>query len=318
MSVLDTVMNSVLAKSQRKLIMASLKSNAFMAWAFANERVQTEMTGRNISNPLVVGRNPHVGAVEYYDSAPIGQTNEFDTINYLWSRVVGTMIISDQEIDENRGDAQIFDLMTAKMKVLRESIKEKFSQYLYGSGAGLEPNGLGNLIPLDPTTGTLGEISRATETQWRTSSFDFAGTIDSTNVEEALDDVMMDLTLKSDKPNLILMGRNLYRILRQAVRDKIVINLSESNGGKRMMDLGFAGMKHGGVTILYDEDCPVNRAYFLNDEHLKLHMLKGRNMSSKELNAPWDKDVVGRRITWQGQNCLWKAYRTHGVLDNEA
>lgn len=316
MSVLDTVVNSVLVKSQKKLIMASLKANAFMAWAFANNRVETELTGRNIANPLIVGRNQHVGAVEYYDSAPIGQTDEFDTINYLWSRVVGTMIISDQEIDENRGDGQIFDLMKAKMKVLRESIKEKFSVYLYGSGAGLDPNGLSLLVPLDPTTGTVGDISQASELQWRTSSYSFSGTIDSTNIEEVLDDVLMDLTMDGDKPNLILMGRNLYRTYRQAVRDKIVINLSESNSGKKMMDLGFAGVRHQGTTILYDEDCPVDRAYVLNDEYVKLHMLKGRNMSTKQLNAPWDKDVMGRRITWQGQFCRWRAYRTHAVIDN--
>jgi hypothetical protein len=306
-----------MTRSRKKLIMASIKSNALMAWAFANERVEFESGGHEITNPLTLGRNPNVTSYEYYNPLPIAQTSEFDTVTYNWSRVAGTVIISDQEEDENRGEAMIFKLMKAKMDVLEESIKEKFAEYLYGAGAGTDPLGLASLIPDDPTTGTLGGISRANETQWRTSSYDFNGNIDSTNIEEVFDDVIMDLTLKSDKPDLILCGRNLYRHYRAAVRDKVVINMDATNSGKKMMDLGFAGVKHQNINMLYDEDCSVNKAYFINSKYLRLHMLKHVNMKVKELVAPWNVDACGRRTVWQGQFCNWKAYRTHAVVINE-
>src|SRR5690606_16930262 len=126
-------LHSVLEKSRRKLIMASIKSNALQAWAFATGRVEFEDGGYNITNPLITGRNPNVTSYEYYDTLPVNQTNEFDTVEYRWSRVAGSVIISDQEEDENRGEAAIFKLMKAKMQVLEESIKEKFSEYLYGA-----------------------------------------------------------------------------------------------------------------------------------------------------------------------------------------
>jgi len=312
---LDTVLNSVLERSRKKLIMASLKSNAFMAWAFATKRVEVEDGGYNITNPLTVGRNPNVTSYSYYDQLPVAQTDEFTTVEYRWSRVGGTVIISDQEQDENKGDAMIFKLLKAKMEVLEESIKEKFSSYLYGAGAGKDPYGLEALIPDDPTIGSLGGINRATEVQWRTSSYDFgSGGITSANIEEAFDDILMDLTLKGDKPDLILAGRDIYRTYRAAVRDKLVINLGELKGGKGMVDLGFGGIAHDRIPIVYDEDCAVNKAYFINSKYLRLHMLKGVNMKTKNLSAPWDTDAVGRRVVWQGQFCLWKAYRTHAVL----
>ena len=311
-----TVLNSTLTRSRKKLIMASIKSNALMAWAFANNRVEFEDGGHEITNPLTLGRNPNITSYEYYDEQPIAQTNEFSTVTYNWSRVAGSVVISDQEEDENRGQAQIFKLMKAKMDVLEESIKEKFSTYLYASGSGTDPQGLSLLIPDDPTTGTVGNINRANETQWRTSAYDFNGNLDSTNIEEAFDDILMDMTLKGDKPDVILCGRNLYRHYRTAVRDKVVINLSESNAGKKMMDLGFSGVKHQGLPMLYDEDCPVNKAYFINSKYLRLHILRHVNMKVKELVAPWTIDAVGRRVVWQGQWCLWKAYRTHAVLIN--
>ncbi len=313
---LDTILHSTLDRSRKKLIMASIKSNALMAWAFANDRVETEDGGANITNPLTIGRNPNVASYQYYDALPVAQTNEFTTIGYGWSRVGGTVIISDQEEDENKGETALFKLLKAKVDVLEESIKEKFSTYLYATGSGTDPYGLGNLIPDDPTTGTIGNLSRATETQWRTSAYQFSGGLDSTNIEEAFDDVLMDLTLKGEKPDLILCGRNIMRLYRQAVRDKIVLNISEVSNGKKMFDLGFNGVSHNGITMLYDEDCGVNRCYFINSKYLRLHMLKGVNMKTKALVAPWTVDAVGKRVVWQGQFCIWRAFRTHAVVRN--
>lgn len=311
------VLASTMTRSRKKLIMASIKSNALMAWAFANNRVEWEDGGHEITNPLVTGRNPNVTSYQYYEELPVAQTDEFQTVKYTWSRIAGTVIVSDQEEDENRGAAQIFKLVKAKMDVLEESIKEKFGSYLYGFGGGNDPYGLQALIPDDPTTGSIGGLNRVTETQWRTSSYDFDGTLDETNIEEAFDDILMDLTTKGDKPDLILVGRNIYRLYRAAVRDKVVVNLSELGKGKGMVDLGFSGIAHQTIPIVYDEDCPVNKAYFINSKYLRLHILRHVNMRVKELVAPWNVDASGKRIVWQGQWASWKNYRTHAVLINE-
>lgn len=312
---LDTIIHSMLDGSRRKLIMAAIKSNALVAFAFASERVETE-TGANITNPLIVGRNPNITSTQYYGTIPIAQTNELDTIRFGWSRVVGTYILSEQEEDENTGPEALLKLAKVKMQVLEESITERFSTYLYAVGAGLDPNGLGNLIPDDPTTGSIGGISRATQNQWRTSAYQFSGGLDASNIEEAFDDILMDLTLKGEKPDVIICGRNIIRIYRQAVRDRTMIALSETKMGGKMFDLGFRGVSHDNIPMIYDEDCGVNRAYFINSKYLRLHMLKGVNMRVKKLNAPWNLDASGSRVQWQGQFCIWKAYRTHAVLRN--
>lgn len=316
MAVLNTVLYSTLQKSRKKLIMASIKANALMAWAFANERVEFEDGGRHITNPLTIGRNPNVASYQYYNQLPIAQTDEFTQIEYTWARVAGSVIISDQEQDENKGESAIFKLVKAKMDVLEESIKEKFGTYLYGSGTGTDPQGLAALIPDDPTTGTLGGINRATETQWRTSAYDFNGGIDETVIEEVIDDVQMDLAPKGEKVSVILAGRNMLRYYRGAARDKVVMDIGTGKAGKRMADLGFSGFTHNGVPIMYDEDCNVDKMYFINDKYLRVHILKHVNMKVKDLVAPWDTDAIGKRVVWQGQWCLWRAYRTHAVVIN--
>ena len=316
MPTVETITHAMLDRSRGKLIMASALSNAVYAFLFASKRVETEDGGPDITNPLITGRNSNIASMQYYDTLPVNQTDEFDTVSYTQSRVVGTVIISDQEQDENQGASAIFKILAGKIEALDESIKEKFSDYIVGSGAGTDPNGLSNLIPDDPTTGTVGCINLATESQFRSSSYDFDGNLDANNIEEAFDDILLDLTRNGESPTVIFTGRNIFRLHRTAARDKMQISLSESGTGKKLVNLGIKGTTHAGIPLLFDEKLTANDAYFINDKFFRLHILKGVNMKVKKLTAPWNVDAVGRRVVWQGQLCTWRQWRTHAALIN--
>lgn len=315
--VIETILHATLEKSRKKLMFAAVKANAFYAYAMASGKVEYESGGPEISNPLIVGRNNNITSYSYYDELPVNQTNEFDTVRYGWARVGGSVIISDQEVDENQGETAIFKILKGKMQVLEESIKEKFQNYLYGAGVGKDPNGLALLVPDNPNVGVLGGINRATEPQWRTMAKDYAGSLSTANIEEEFDDILLDMKQgKNEKPDLILCGRNIYKMYRKAIRNKVSILADGTYSAKKMYDLGFDGVSFGGITMIYDEDCPADKAYFLNTTYLKMHVFKHVNMKVKELSAPWTVDAVGRRILWQGQMCLWKANRTQCVVNN--
>lgn len=321
---LDTVIHAMLDRSRAKLIMASAISGTVSAYLHAKKRVVIEDGGPQITNPLIVGLNPNVTSMEYYDPVPVNQTNEFTTVEYAMSRVVGSLIISDQEEDENQGRAVIFKIIKGKMMALEESISRQFAAYHTGTGVGTDPNGLGNLLPADPTTGSIGGISLATESQWRPSSYDFDGNLTPENIEEAFDDIIeldlnrgatTDATAKS-KPSVIFAGRNILRMHKAAVRDKAMISLDSTGFGKKLINLGIVGTTHNGVPLLFDEKLNADTAYFVNDAFMSLHVLRGVNMKVKKLLAPWDQDAIGRRIVWEGQLCSWRNYRTHAVLIN--
>jgi hypothetical protein len=322
MAPLDTVIHSMLDRSRAKLIMASAISGTVSAYLHAKKRIIIEDGGPQISNPLITGLNPNVHSTQYYDEVSIDQTNEFSTVEYYMSRVVGSLIISDQEEDENQGKAQIFKILTGKIKALDESIKRQFSTYHTSVGTGADPNGLGNLIPADPTTGTVGNINLATESQFRSSSYDFAGTLTPENIEEAFDDIIeLDLNRGTDgqaspRPTVIFAGRNIYRMHKAAARDKATIQLGQTGTGRKLVNLGIAGTTHGNVPLLFDEKLGANVAYFINEEYLTLHILRGVNMKIKKLTAPWNLDATGRRVVWEGQLCSWRQYRTHAYLTN--
>lgn len=322
MAALETVVHAMLDRSRAKLIMASAISGTVSAYLHAKKRVVVEDGGPDISNPLIVGLNPNVQSMQYYDTVSVDQTNEFTTVNYSMSRVVGSLIISDQEEDENQGRAKIFKILTGKIKALDESISRQFSTYHTSVGTGSDPNGLGNLIPADPTTGSVGGINLATESQWRSSSYDFAGSLTPENIEEAFDDIIeLDLNRSSDgqkspKPTVIFAGRNIYRMHKAAARDKQQIQLAATGTGKKLVNLGIVGTTHNGIPLLFDEKLGANVCYFVNEEYLTLHVLRGVNMKIKKLVAPWNMDATGRRVVWEGQLCSWRQYRTHAYLTN--
>lgn len=322
MAALDTVVHAMLDRSRAKLIMASAISGTVSTYLHAKKRVVVEDGGPQITNPLIVGLNPNVQSMQYYDTVSVDQTNEFTTVEYNMSRVVGSLIISDQEEDENQGRAKIFKILTGKIKALDESISRQFATYHTSVGVGSDPNGLGNLILADPTTGTVGGINVATESQWRNSSYDFAASLTPENIEEAFDDIIeLDLNRNSDgqkspKPTVIFAGRNIYRMHKAAARDKQQIQLESSGTGKKLVNLGITGTTHNGIPLLFDEKLGANVCYFVNEEYLTLHVLRGVNMKIKKLVAPWNMDATGRRVVWEGQLCSWRQYRTHAYLTN--
>jgi hypothetical protein len=322
MATLDTVVHSMLTRSRAKLIMASAISSTVSTYLHAKKRVVVEDGGPEISNPLIVGLNPNVQSMQYYDQVSVDQTNEFTTVTYNMSRVVGTLIISEQEQDENQGRAAIFKILTGKIKALDESISRQFATYHTSIGTGTDPNGLGNLLPADPTTGSIGGISLATEPQWRPSAYDFDGTLTPENIEEAFDDIIeLDLNRKTDgqaspRPTVIFSGRNIYRMHKAAARDKTTIQLGETGTGKSLINLGIVGTTHNGVPLLFDEKIHPDDAYIVNEEYMTLHVLRGVNMRIRKLAAPWDMDAMGRRVQWEGQLCSWRNYRTHAYVTN--
>jgi hypothetical protein len=116
--------------------MASAISGTVSAYLHAKKRVVTEDGGPQITNPLITGLNPNVQSMQYYDTLSIDQTNEFSTVEYYMSRVVGSLIISDQEEDENQGRAEIFKILKEKFRLWTSRSNESLRVIIPLSGWG--------------------------------------------------------------------------------------------------------------------------------------------------------------------------------------
>ena len=316
MATPETLAHAMANRSRKKLLMAAVLTGGIYTYLSAKGRIKMEDGGPEIENPLITGSNPNVTTATYYDTVPVDETSEFDTVLYNMTRLVGTMIMSEQESDENQGDAVIINILKGKLQALEHAIKKKVRTYSANLNSGSDPNGLPNLIPSDPTTGSVGGINLANEILFRPSAYDFNAGLDENNIEEAFDDILLDLTHDDEMPNVIFVGRNIFRLHRAAARDKAQISLDSTGFGKKLINLGIKGTTHQGTPVIYDELMNADEFFFVNDNYLHLHILKGANMKVKKLTAPWNQDAIGRRYIFEHQLCSWKNYRTHAYGTN--
>src|SRR5262245_43797823 len=110
-------------RSRKNMIMAAVLPGGVFSYLAAKGRTKMEDGGPVIENPLLVGQNPNVTTATYYDTVPVDQTDELTTVHYELTRLVGTLIMSDEESDENQGDAVIVKILTAKLKALEYAFK---------------------------------------------------------------------------------------------------------------------------------------------------------------------------------------------------
>ena len=316
MATPEALTHAMATRSRKKLILAATLAGGIQTYLAAKNRIKMEDGGPLITNPLIVGSNPNVGTARYYDTVPVDETNELTTVLYQMTRLVGTLIMSDQEGDENQGDAVIVKILTAKIEALDHAIKKKQRQFAASLNTGSDPLGLPNLFPSDPTSGTVGNINLANEPLFRPSAYNFAGGLDQGNIEEALDDILLDLTHDGESPTVFFVGRNLFRMHRAAARDKTQIQLSDTGFGKQLINLGIKGTTHQGIPMIYDEIMDPNAMYVVNENFMYMHILKSANMKVKELTAPWNVDAIGRRYIMEYQYCSWNNYRTHAYVSN--
>lgn len=316
MTAPNILAHAMATRSRKKMVMAAVLPGGVFSYLAAKGRTKMEDGGPKIENPLLVGSNPNVAIANYYDTVPVDQTDELTTVRYELSRLVGSLIMSEQESDENQGDAVIVKILATKLKALEHAFKKVQRMYAVSLNAGSEPNGLPNLIPSDPTSGSIGSINLANQPLFRPSSYDFGGGLEPGNIEEALDDILLDLTHDGEAPTVIFVGRNIYRMHRAAARDKTQISLGETGNGKALINLGIKGTTHQSLPMIYDEFMNPNQFFVANEEYLNVHILSSANMKVKELIAPWDQDAIGRRYIMEYQLCSWNNYRTHAYGTN--
>lgn len=313
----NEIIEAMATRSMKKMRIAFVFAGGAQSYMTAKGRIKLEDGGPTITNPLLVGGNPNVGPATYYDHVPVARSSELDTVSYDMTRSVGTLVISDQEVDENQGDAKIVDIAAAKLKALEIAIKKYQRKNMANTNAGKYPQGLGNLLPLVNTAGSIGNINLAVEPLWRHNVYQFSGTVTSANIEDTFDDILLDLNTDDGKVTVIFAGRKIFSMHRAAARNKDTSRqLGTSGFSTSLANLGLTGTTHQQIEIIYDEELDPDMAYFINENEMMVHILKSANMKVKDLTAPYDQDVTGKRYIIENQLCSWKQNRTHAVFIN--
>ena len=318
-----------LALEQRSPGLADLVSNSNAILFLMKKKNQMKsFSGPTIRERLRYaesGTYTRYSGYQFLNPAPAELVNDAEFTAKL---AAVSVTLSGEDILKNSGRNQLRDILEEHIEGAENELTDRFVEDLHSDGTATNQiGGLQLAIPTDPTTGTYGGISRATNSIWRTSVFDadtdFTGItqVTSTTVKTIFDNIMIDLSRGRKGPDVIMASKEHY-IAYTAATVAIQRIQDENELGK----LGFTNLKYYGsgksVDVVLEGGIgtamPSDVTYFLDTEALKFRFHPDRNFvkfGGKQM--PVNQDAIVQHIGFYGNLTLNNPLHSGKLYDSD-
>ncbi len=235
----------------------------------------TEEHGRAVFTEVEYATNTTVKAMSELETLDVTRVDVFDQSQWEWFTTGGLVVMSEFERAITESGGGKFKLMAKKIDNLKSSMEKSLNEQLFSDGTGTsskEIGGLAHIVALTPTTGTVGQINRATFSFWRNQQTSGAKTSTAfDNLQSTLRSIynLCSNGIGQENPDYVVTDRTVFegyeglltsneRYVREGASDKGVS--------------GFKGpqLMFKDIPIAYDNDCTAGYAYVLNRRNLKL------------------------------------------------
>jgi hypothetical protein len=242
--------------------------------------------------------------------------------------VVVPVILSNQEILNNEGEAQLMDVMDSYMDAAERALEDAMDAAIHGDGVtpAKSMTGLKKAIPTTVNSGVYAGIDRAQNVWWQTKVFDAhtafptIGTqVSSTTIRPILNVVQTAQSRGKDYADLLLMSPQHY-----AAYDAATLPIQRQTSGS-LGKLGFSTLEYIGggkrAEIVLDggigSNMPPDTTYGIHTDSLRLRYHPSRNFDKLfkgDGQMPIDKDAIAQFIGWMGELTMtnplfnWKLY----------
>jgi hypothetical protein len=294
--------------------------------------------GTRIQVSLMYGQNETVNSISPYGLIDTSPQDGIEPAIYPWSQYAGTVAISGMEQAQNKGKAQIQNLMREKTKQLIMSFQDRMNKDLWdvtglthaaasvttGNG-GLNILGIPAYVQKTPGTvtatlaGTGGGVGGITCTGgaapwWKNKTSDNAAA-DSTFA--ALQFALQNMYTETSKgnggpPNLVITSPELYGFYERSLQSQVRYTSSDT------ATVGFESMAYKGAKMFWDEmvpdmDTPLNAdasgyspttlssAFFLNTNFLEVMTLDGNDFAPLGFERPVNQNASVGSWIFMGQ-----------------
>jgi hypothetical protein len=250
--------------------------------------IETKNGGKQIEEDVALNENTNVGFVAYNATVGTDAIDVLDMAIFDWKYCYGNAVLYDAEMAVNE------DSQYRKHKIVEEVILNAEETMINAIGAGLwnvadtnSIDGLPSLIT-DDGTGTIGGLSTSVYPNWKNQFIDVAATYTPDELRSGMGKLYRACTRGQSAPDLIVMHPDLYGVF----EDSLTPNQRFTNA--KMADAGFQNLKFHGATVIYDENCPANRAYFLNTKAIVFNFHKTRMFKVGKM----EKEFGQEKYSW--------------------
>lgn len=273
-----------------------------------------ESGGATFQEKISYASNGTVQSQGEYDTFNTTPQDVLSAANFAQKIITGTLTMSDLEMKQNAGKEKIVSLLDAKMKVLKDSMRNYMGTQIYGDGTGSggkDVGGLQLLIADDPTTGTVGQINRANYSVWRNKLYDFSVegvTAGATTIQGSMNTMYIRCQSQmGELPDQIAADQVYFSYYETSLQT--IQRITDDAIGK----LGFANLKYKNSDVFYDPECPASHMYFINTNHIFLKYLGKELLEAGEPTRPVNQNVWVTPLVFTGNMTIDNA-RVHGVM----
>ena len=253
-----------------KIIKKDLADNIFdstplFAWLRMKGRIEDQVGGRHIEMPVIYRKNERVKWIKRGGTVSLADQEFMTETKWDWKFLVAPIVRFGVDDQMNRGKAQIFNYVAAKLENAQLSLEDNLETTLFASTTTDGFDGLQKLVADAPGTGVVGNIDPNLDSFWRnkfqtmaSSSF---GTNGVNNMRAMVNNTSQNK--KNDRPDIIISGQDPYEYYEDAILGKYQFE------NKALADLGFQSQTFKGIAMTWS---PANtdRMYFLNTRYLKV------------------------------------------------
>ena len=263
--------------------------------------------GNVILQELSFASNTNAMYYSGYQALNIAPQDVISASSWDVKQAACAVTISGLEQIQNSGKEQIIDLLDARMDVAESSMMNLISTGVYSDGTGsggLQVTGLQSIVPNDPTTGTVGGISRANYNFWRSQLYDFSvsagASASASNIQVGFNTLWARCTRGRDTPDLVILDNTFWGFYLASLQTN-----QRFEGDAEMANLGFTTIKYMNADVILDGgiggDAPANHAYFINSRYLFFRPYRERNfVALGDERMSTNQDAVVRLLGWAG------------------
>lgn len=290
-------------------------SNALLAKLASKGNIRPVSGGDQIFEELQYAENDtflwYEGDDDIYAGTPAGAV--IDTAIYDWKQSAVTVHATGKEVNiQNTGKERMIDLLEGRINNAFKTMANQLSVAIYEDGPTYNAKAVEGLqfqVADNPALGTVGTISRVTNTWWRNQITGPTTTITSSNIKSYMQQLWLKCTRGPDVPDLIPADVLFYQMFWESLTD--IQRITDTGTATS----GFKNLKFNTAEVVYDGDSGIlaSHMYFLNTDYLAWRPHKDVNMVADTKRVTYAKDSFIVPILFAG-NLTSSNLSLQGVL----
>ncbi len=270
-------------------------------------------TGRTIVQELEYEENQNAKWYSGFETIGVQQSQTFSAPEFNYKQLAGNVVMSGLEEIQNSGPEAIHNLVTARIRNLEKTLRNRVATALYADGTGTAGKELGGLrlLVADVPTNTVGGIDAGTYTFWQNKVYNFTteagGPASATNIQQGMNLLWLRCIRGADRPTAMTADTNYFNFYWSSLQ------ANQRFTSDKEAAAGFMNLMFMSAPVFYDDQAPANHMYYCNGDYIFLRPARGREFTPLTTRNSINQDAVVRPLVWAGNMTVSNRAR-QGVL----